>query len=157
MKKILIILIALLGFTTQSYAAKVSDQKTHVIIVHGTFAKKATWAQPGGAFFEEIQNSNPNFHVESFNWGGGMGYDRIKAAATLAEHILTIRKNSNESRIILIGHSHGGNVINLASQLLANAIGLPSAPGEKDLVSALEKIATLGQKTTSIIIPELTA
>ena len=157
MKKAFIVLIAFLSVATYSCAKKELPQQTHVIIVHGTFAHKAPWAQPGGAFFEEIQNSNPNFHIESFNWGGGMGDDRIKAAATLAEHLLKTRKNTNESRIILIGHSHGGNVINLSSQLLANAMRLRSAPGEETLIAALQKIVSLGQKAVSPITNKSTA
>jgi hypothetical protein len=155
MKKVLIIFIALLGIGTYSCAEQ--PQKMHVIIVHGTFAHKAPWAQPGGAFFEEVQNSYPDIHIESFNWGGGMGDDRIKAAASLAEHLITIRKNDSGSRIILIGHSHGGNVITLSSQLLANAMGLRSALGEETLISAIQKISKLGAKTVSPITTKATA
>jgi hypothetical protein len=151
-KRILILLVSLFCALPHSEAKEKIAPETYVLIVHGTFAHKAPWAQSGGAFFEEIQNTNPKLHIDSFNWGGGMGDDRIKAGEVLAEHLLNQRKKYPNARIILIGHSHGGNVINIASQLLANAINLRTATGHSTFINELENIAHLGQDAVSQVV-----
>ena len=94
-----------------------STHGTKVIIVHGSFATNEPWYKPGGDFFEAVneQASAYNFTTESFSWSGIPDYQNILDGAKKLAH--SINKNLGE-RHILIGHSHGGNVILLASQLL---------------------------------------
>ncbi len=90
-----------------------------VILVHGTFALHADWCSPGGEFYEELEKQAHKIHqkVVPFLWSGALGDTaRIKAGRALTKLILSY---PDFEEIILIGHSHGGNVINIASQLLA--------------------------------------
>lgn len=88
-----------------------------VILVHGTFATAAEWWKPGGNFYQALEQeaTKLNEKIHLFNWEGTLNnIARIRAAKELAEFILSL----DDKKIILIGHSFGGNVINLASKLL---------------------------------------
>lgn len=89
-----------------------------VIIIHGSFASTTTWPQPQGDFFREIQNQAHQLgqKVISFCWSGiPTDQEIIKGGTMLAQLIMSY---PGYEEIVLIGHSHGGNVINIASQLL---------------------------------------
>lgn len=89
-----------------------------VILIHGTFASEAEWCKPGGNFYTILKNeaNRINEKLISFTWSGALSNQaRIEAAEDLAQVILSY---AMEKKIILIGHSHGGNVINLTSKLL---------------------------------------
>lgn len=88
-----------------------------IILVHGTFGVSCSWCHPGGEFYQllEQQAKERQEHLITFNWSGKLDEKaRLQAAETLAKVILSYESQ----KIILIGHSHGGNVITLASQLL---------------------------------------
>jgi len=93
-----------------------------VILVHGSFATLSTWCKPTGLFYQELEKQAHEFNqkVISFSWSG-MPHDSqiVLGAQALAKTILSY---SADEEIILIGHSHGGNVINFASQLLHNSL-----------------------------------
>jgi hypothetical protein len=96
--------------------------KAVVILVHGSFARSSKWWQPGGSFFQELESDVASYHdrIVPFAWSGALGHTaKIRAATFLAKLILSY---SPGERIILVGHSHGGNVINLASHLVSRAI-----------------------------------
>lgn len=102
-----------------------SLSKSIVIVVHGTFATEAEWCRPGGDFFTTLEREAIYLkeQVIPFTWSGKLNNkSRIQAAQALAKIILSYK----QERIIIIGHSHGGNIINLASQLLAE--GKPELP-----------------------------
>ncbi len=89
-----------------------------VIIIHGSFASTTTWPQPDGDFFKELENQarELNQNVVSFCWSGiPTDQEIIKGGKMLAQLIMSY---SEQEEIVLVGHSHGGNVINIASQLL---------------------------------------
>lgn len=89
-----------------------------IIIVHGTFAIESPWCHPEGKFYKLLERSAHERQdtVVPFNWSGKLNNSaRLKAAESLAKVILSYSKE----KITLIGFSHGGNVINLASQLLS--------------------------------------
>ena len=89
-----------------------------VILVPGTFATNATWWQPGGDFFQSLERhaqQHNHYHVP-FYWSCSLGiYARLQAAEILAKLILSYQDQGN---IVVVGHSHGGNVVNLASQMI---------------------------------------
>ena len=94
-----------------------------IILVHGTFARSASWYQPGGVFFEALMawsaGAGVPITIEAFKWTGALSaLKRMEAATQLAQLLFYQCQTVNE-RIILIGHSHGANVIMLATQLLA--------------------------------------
>ena len=94
-----------------------------IILVHGAFAKNALWYRPGGDFYEALKKraADPLQRIISFRWSGKpFEKDIVRAAQQLALFIATYPKFHDTENIILIGHSHGGNVILKASQLLEN-------------------------------------
>lgn len=95
-----------------------SSVQAVVILIHGTFANDSAWCKPGGDFYEAISKKAAllGHNVVPFTWSGKLKESaRIKAAESLVKLIVSYPKNE---QIIVIGHSHGGNVINFASRLL---------------------------------------
>ncbi|MFH1644666.1 MAG: alpha/beta fold hydrolase [bacterium] len=89
-----------------------------IILVHGSFASNSQWYSPRGNFFQELETQAKQFDqkVIPFSWSGQPNnVDIIHGAESLAKVIESYPENE---QIILIGHSHGGNVINYASTLL---------------------------------------
>jgi len=97
-----------------------------VIITHGVLGNDSDWYKPGGYFYEAVSESAKKLDqsVDTFSWtqdlGGITHYERIKAGIKLAKQIVD-NKVAGEKEIILIGHSYGGHVIKVASQLLSFA------------------------------------
>jgi pimeloyl-ACP methyl ester carboxylesterase len=91
------------------------------IILHGTWAAETSWYTPGGDFFDALEKTvkKQNGSAVSFRWSGANSIqERNKAAQSLAKLIETY--NSDNTDIIVIGHSHGGTVALLASHMLSN-------------------------------------
>jgi hypothetical protein len=89
-----------------------------VHLVHGTWGnfrilgrpKAARWHEPGHPFFDKLQAAlKGRATVEGFGWGWGANLQasRIRAARRLGQ---VIRASDPETRHVLIGHSHGGNI-----------------------------------------------
>jgi hypothetical protein len=99
-----------------------SNLNSVIILVHGSFAAQMSWHQPGGRFYQELEKiaQKQNQPLVSFAWSGiPTEIDIVKGAENLAKLILSY---PIDEKITLIGHSHGGNVINFASQLLFDPI-----------------------------------
>lgn len=89
-----------------------------VILVHGTFSCEENWCKPNGKFYTilEKQACFLNHKLVPFTWSGSLSHKaRVQAAECLARIILSYE----DEPIIVVGHSHGGNIINLASQVLS--------------------------------------
>lgn len=89
-----------------------------IIVVHGTFAQESAWARPGGFFYDELEYQASIFghKLVPFCWSGNsLDVHRLQAAIALVKTMLSY---PTDEEIIIVGHSHGGNVITLASQLL---------------------------------------
>lgn len=89
-----------------------------VTIIHGTFAAGTKWSNPGGDFFEAVKKEAllRGHKTISYNWSGELSLEgRMRAAHGLAALILSYPETTEH---ILIGHSHGGNVISLTSELI---------------------------------------
>lgn len=88
-----------------------------IILVHGTILvpwlmKKPTWIGPGHALYDELRARYPAASVEGFRWrGGNLHADRVRAAVEL-----TARIDAASEPLLIIGHSHGGNVARMALQ-----------------------------------------
>ena len=94
-----------------------SAKNTIYIIVHGTWAIEADWWHPGGDFYEELKNMlDPSDNIFSFAWDGDNNDTRRHVAA---QRILQLVKSYYNiyDNIVVITHSHGGNVVNLATQM----------------------------------------
>lgn len=96
-------------------------------LVHGTGCDNTVWNDVIRTEIRETfgHDAFPE-EVELFGWSGENNtYARMEAADQLLEHILASRATYqiDEPCITLIGHSHGGNVILLASESLRTILG----------------------------------
>lgn len=97
------------------------------IIVHGTYAKNFSWYKPGGNFHDYIKQSVfPDVYSgrDYYYWSGRYSLserrlDQIWTAA--AKKLVKWCANHPADELRIIAHSHGNNVVNIASQM-----GLPS-------------------------------
>ncbi len=90
-----------------------------VFLVHGTFASKDQWHQKGGDFYQAYADINATETIITCTWSGKLSAQaHIEAAEALCA--LIIQRPYDEKKTFL-GHSHGGNVINIASHLLDTA------------------------------------
>ena len=89
------------------------------LLIHGTFARNATWWRPGGDYYSYLLNDGvrPDLYTgqDPFEWTGGysdadraMGADDLKNWLAAPAH--------NIQKPYLITHSHGGSVAMLANQ-----------------------------------------
>ncbi len=88
------------------------------ILIHGTWSTEATWSMPEGDFFDELVKSTAksNAVIIPYNWSGKLSHvSRLQAAKGLAQIIQSYPVGTD---IYVVGHSHGGNVAILASQIL---------------------------------------
>jgi Alpha/beta hydrolase family len=85
-----------------------------VILVHGTFSRGAAWCKEGSTFRTYLRRQlGAESVIEAFEWSGwNLSGSRLLAAKALAHHILEGAQRGHQH--ILIGHSHGGNVIRYA-------------------------------------------
>ncbi|RMG86222.1 MAG: hypothetical protein D6712_07980 [Chloroflexi bacterium] len=91
------------------------------IIVHGTYAENAKWAQPGSPFNQAVSET---FHEDAvaFSWCGGNSLiARMDAALRLVKFIRQHLRPGEKLNIV--AHSHGGNVVKMAT-LFASDIDL---------------------------------
>ncbi|PYU53326.1 MAG: hypothetical protein DMG48_03595 [Acidobacteria bacterium] len=86
------------------------------MLIHGTWAQNSPWWQPGGDFHTYIlQSVRPDLYSKQdrFGWSGGYS-DAARALA--ASDLVTWVQNHKEQGLDLITHSHGGNIVFLATQ-----------------------------------------
>lgn len=85
---------------------------TLVILVHGTFAKNAPWTKENSFFSGKLkEHTQEDYDHTFFNWGGMNSHsNRIRGGDALKALLLEY-STSDYKKIVLIGHSHGGNVI----------------------------------------------
>ncbi|WP_426062044.1 esterase/lipase family protein [Hymenobacter sp. B1770] len=84
-----------------------------VTLVHGTFAENAEWIQPASDFAQQLAGHLQHEAVISaFNWSGeNLHSARLDGGAHLAEHLRRMHHQYPTAEQVVIGHSHGGNVI----------------------------------------------
>jgi pimeloyl-ACP methyl ester carboxylesterase len=108
------------------------NAKVVFVLVHGTFAKSATWVASNSDFARRLQAEIPNAHIETFRWTGRNSEgSRCHAASELARFTSALRAKHSDSQIVVIGHSHGGNV----------AIGAYNSDGGPE---SIDKVVCLG-------------
>ena len=96
--------------------------KDIVILIPGSFSQKAQWHKPNGDFYKELdkQSSSLKKKLTTFKWSCIPIYHEIsKAAVNLCELLLSY---PDDTQITIITHSHGGNIVNVASQILYDPI-----------------------------------
>jgi pimeloyl-ACP methyl ester carboxylesterase len=123
-------------FNTHLYAQHV------YIVLHGTWGSETTWYAPGGDFFDALESNahKQSASVTPFRWSGKNSVEARNAAArNLAKLIDTYDASTT---IIIIGHSHGGTVALLASDLIKN--------------NKIALLYTLGTPINKAIYPNMT-
>ncbi len=116
------------------------------ILIHGTWGADCSWYTPSGDFFDALEDTvcEKNSVVVPFRWSGGCGHDsRVKAAHVL---IKLIKTYDPSTAIFVIAHSHGGNVVTLASHLLAQ---------EEDNKHRIRALFALGTPVMSNYLPNM--
>jgi pimeloyl-ACP methyl ester carboxylesterase len=82
------------------------------ILVHGTFAKEASWPELEAGLAETANAANEKASFERVLW---TGKNRASARQAAGEMILAavkrVRSASVTEKIFIIGHSHGGSAI----------------------------------------------
>jgi len=130
-----------------------------LLLIHGTFAghpatigEKLKWWQGGSEFRSDFIASlqEPNVTLEEFIWdidhqdgtnfaGRNTTKARTDGATHLAEYIQTLSEKGE--KIILIGHSHGGSVIEETLQQLKN---------DPETLSIIQRVVTVGTPFISL-------
>jgi hypothetical protein len=114
-----LIVLILLAASSHAYA--------EAYFVHGTGCDNSVWNEVVRKEIRDIFGHQPfEDQVELFGWSGDNNtFARIRAAEKLLAHIQDNRSTYaiDEPCITLIGHSHGGNIILLASESLKILLG----------------------------------
>jgi hypothetical protein len=111
--------------------------RTIVYLVHGMWGrgmfrvrprKKPRWFERDSAFFRqltaELGGESPLLEVIPFNWSGANSLvERYEAAAELASRIEKDLPHLVRTRVVILGHSHGGNIALMASHMLRGSTG----------------------------------
>ena len=86
------------------------------VLVHGTWNIRAKWAKEDSHLFEELSRLWPRSGIYRFIWSAANGIrQRLVAADVLSEILNQIEESHPSSPIVVIAHSHGGNVAAWAS------------------------------------------
>lgn len=107
---------------------KMPGHGLHAILVHGTFAADATWPDHPSPFAQAMATLDPaGVRLSRFNWSGGNTHRaRVEGADALRAVLRAQVEDAPGVSILLVGHSHGGNVCLAAADAIpdANAAGV---------------------------------
>ena len=86
---------------------------TTVTLVHGTFATGAPWTQDNSALRQALSDAlGPSTTFNPFSWSGENSFiGRAEAVEHLRSDLKRSMGRADGGRHIVIGHSHGGNVV----------------------------------------------
>jgi hypothetical protein len=110
-----------------------------LVLVHGTWARgiwkskrtdprRPRWFEPGSTFCSDLarrlESNCVQAKFESIDWSGSNSFnEREKAAQQLAELLRRRHRSDLNTPIVVVGHSHGGNVAIRALDILTEGIG----------------------------------
>jgi pimeloyl-ACP methyl ester carboxylesterase len=84
------------------------SKNTTYILIHGTWSRNTTWHQEGGGFYDALYSAvDEHDSIMSFFWSGALSESARNEAAEMLVSLIEI---INDMHIVLVGHSHGGNV-----------------------------------------------
>jgi pimeloyl-ACP methyl ester carboxylesterase len=90
----------------------IADAEIAVVLVHGTYARRARWTSPQGEFTKRLTEAIGPCNVSRLLWSGDNSHrQRLDAARVMSEWI----QNQTVSHIYLVGHSHGGTIAAMAA------------------------------------------
>lgn len=95
--------------------------KNLVIFIPGTFDKEHEWAKSDGLIPEKLRQSDlfydAEFKIHEWDYGNSHS-SRQEAGRRLADKVEALDAKMHFQRLIIIGHSHGGNVALYAARYL---------------------------------------
>lgn len=101
----------------------------HLILVHGTWAKRAKWVEEGGKVDQAIRSALhakgtvEKINTVPFRWNGRNSFTgRAEAIDDLKTELQNISVLDPDAKIYIVGHSHGGNVALQAASAVAESI-----------------------------------
>lgn len=111
-----------------------------ITLVHGTFAeepKERQWTLEDSEFRATLaKHLSANVEFDDFQWDGRNRHSsRVQAGQRLANQLINKNQKSEGDRRILIGHSHGGNVVMYAVKALVRK-------SKDDIVDGIVCLAT---------------
>jgi pimeloyl-ACP methyl ester carboxylesterase len=90
---------------------KPSQGGTLFVLVHGTWARGASWTKEKGRLPQALLQEWPDAGIFAFGWQGFNRLTaRLRASEQLATAIRSLRTSYPLSRVVVIAHSHGGNI-----------------------------------------------
>ena len=121
-----------------------------VVAIHGTFAQKgkATWTFPGSrlhtALTEAIRCATgvtPGWYV--FNWtGDNSAAGRRSAVEALADVVRQSTEHQPDRFVLLVGHSHGGNIAATVAQRFSDRTGLHVVTMATPFLTVIQRAGT---------------
>jgi hypothetical protein len=82
------------------------------VVVHGTWATRSRWTHRDSKLVTEVTKRWPESVFYQFRWTGTNGArHRLVAAEVLGEELNQLAGIYPSSKIVVISHSHGGNVV----------------------------------------------
>lgn len=89
------------------------DEYQHVVVlVHGTFARGASWTRPDSPLAMTVTKAlGGSVLSKSFDWSGQNSHTaRLSAGTDLAERLRSLSHKHPNASLQIVAHSHGGNV-----------------------------------------------
>jgi pimeloyl-ACP methyl ester carboxylesterase len=92
------------------------------VLVHGTFATEAPWTRPNSEMAKAVRESlGEGWVTQHFDWSGKNSYaERELAADELVKLVDSLVTDSKDAKLVIVAHSHGGNIAIRASQKFAH-------------------------------------
>ncbi|MBH3426178.1 esterase/lipase family protein [Pseudomonas alkylphenolica] len=128
-----------------------------VILIHGTFARDASWIDDDGVLAATIREKSKDIQVIPFRWSGiNSPTARIKAGYDLAAVGEKLNKQGCR-KIFLVAHSHGGNVAlyslrNLQMLKMVSGIWFLGTPFLTIFNRSVEKFSAIFTQTLSWLL-----
>ena len=90
-------------------------EKFSFVLVHGTWATGAPWTQADSKLQRYLGSKFPDANIERIDWSGKNQFEaRVEASRSIESCVLGLADVEPGTRVIMIGHSHGGSAINYA-------------------------------------------
>ena len=128
------VLFSRVGDAKPSFFGRTTGEPARIVVlVHGTFAPNADWTEPGSTLVKAIRAAEPadDTLFVRFGWPGSIGgyqnntnFIRYGAGQKLGELLWQLRKQHPRAGIVVIAHSHGGNVALYAARHAPHLAGV---------------------------------
>jgi hypothetical protein len=87
-----------------------------LVLMHGTFSPDAEWTLPGSSLRSALEHEfNDELTITRFSWSGINSHaERILAAEKFGRFVREWCSSKEKTRLLVIAHSHGANVVRYA-------------------------------------------